>query len=58
MVSLALPSPSSSGEKPSTGGLTLTTLKKEKGARLALPAASRVETQAMGRGQMLPESRR
>ncbi len=50
--------PSSNGEKASTGGSTLATLKNEKGARLALPAESRVETQAMGRGAMAPENNR
>ncbi len=34
----------------SIGGLEQTPWKKEKGARLVLPAAEMVETQAMGRG--------
>lgn len=38
------------GEKMSTGGLLLNTLKKLKGLRLCIPSALRVDTKAMGLG--------
>jgi hypothetical protein len=37
-------------ERASVGGLALTPVKKENGARLGTPAALTVLTQAMGRG--------
>ena len=43
--------------KANTGGLTLATVKKENGARLATPCKSWVLTQAMGRGCTLPTSK-
>jgi hypothetical protein len=38
------------GEKTSTGGLLLKTLKKLNGLRLCIPSALRVDTKAMGLG--------
>jgi hypothetical protein len=42
------------GEKTTTGGFALTTLKKLKGAKLGLPKASIVLAKQMGLGLTLP----
>ena len=46
--------PDLAGENTRIGGLALKTLKKLKGAKLALPCASSVEANAIGRGPMAP----
>src|ERR1051325_8609651 len=46
------------GQKQITGGFALITVKKLKGARLRTPCALNVETKAIGRGRIDPDSRR
>src|SRR6266852_56707 len=57
-VSLASRSAGVTGQKRTAGGLLQTPLKKLNGARLVIPAALMVLTQAMGRGTMAPTRRR
>src|SRR5690606_40874929 len=51
-VSLGSPWRLLTGTNMSVGGLDVTPLKKENGARLVRPSAAMVETQAMGRGMI------